>query len=85
MKPWMVMRSYYFPGEREKIRRARRRAIAWTLLISALIFTIVGYLLRYEQTEGSHRNQVAQLQEKIDYYRGHWTPIRETPVRARVK
>lgn len=77
--------DYYFPGVKKQIRSARIKAILWTLAISALIFTAFGYTWHYQTVTESHKEQITKLEEKIQHYRAHWTPIREReePVRRR--
>jgi hypothetical protein len=77
--------TYYFPGERKRIVRVRIKAILWTLAISALIFTGLGYDWHYQAVTERHKAEIAKLEEKIQHYRSHWTPIREReePVRRK--
>lgn len=66
--------KYYFPGEKKRIRRAKLKGILWTLFISALLFTGIGYTLHYYE-----------VKQKIEHYEKHWVPLQEDPARKRIK
>ena len=61
----------------------RNFTVGFTL--SAILFTGLGYWWAKEAYTRTFEIRLEQKQIIIDHYREHWTPIRNSPVRARVK
>ena len=75
---------------RERIEFRRRIFIRGfkILLLGILIGVALGYAWHYKAVTGRHQEEVSKLENRIDYYHNHWTPIRdykEAPIRPRQK
>ena len=68
----------HIPRERVKFRR--RLHILWfkVLILGIFIGVVLGYTWHYKQVTESHRQEVRNLIRLVDYYRAHWTPIKQT-------
>jgi hypothetical protein len=53
--------------------------------IALLIGISFGYFWAWKALTKTYELRLEQKEILIDHYRTHWTPIRETPVRHRVK
>lgn len=77
--------TVYLLNKRGQLRRIV--LIGWLkiLLVGIFVGVFLGYAWHYKQVTGPHQEEISRLDDRIDYYRAHWTPIREVPVRTRQK
>jgi len=55
---------YSIPGQREHIRNKKIKACFIVFIVTAFIFTGLGYTLRYIQVNDLHEEQVAKIMAK---------------------
>ncbi len=72
------------PGSGEFGRRL------WNWLITGffigLLWGVVGgYAWHYAQVTDEHKARIEKMQERINHYQTHWTPIKEKEVKANVR
>jgi hypothetical protein len=75
--------NYYLPEQKKKFRWAKIKAFILGLIISAFIFTGLGYAWRMAQTNGPHQEEITKLKTTIEHYRTNWTPIRSKETKKR--
>lgn len=66
-------------------RKKRVRSFLGGFFVALILGTTFGYFWAARSYVKTYQIRLEQKEIMINHYRSHWTPIREVPVRHRVK